>query len=176
MAGDIVFRRAEVDDASAIARLRMATREETYRGIYPDEWIDGFDLAASERMLADTIQEAGEELYLIECDDSPAGFFGYGKPTYDILPPDALCLTFLYLLRAFQHRGIGTRAIEHVRAYCRSTGRDRFYNGCNLHNENAIRFYQAIGGRVIGWCTEGGNKAKDQIVFEYLVPPRAQEA
>lgn len=174
MTEEIVFTRAEAGDAPAIARLWRDTREETYRGIYPDEVLAHFDCAASERMLADLIREDGEQLFLIECDGTPAGYFGYGKPTYDFLPPDALCLTLLYILRAFQHKGIGALAIEHVREYCRSIGRDRFYNGCNLYNENAVRFYKAMGGRVIGWCTVGGNKAKGQLVFEHIVPPRAE--
>ena len=173
MAGEIVFKSADVGDAPVLARLWRETRDETFRGIYSDENLARFDYAESERMLADMIREDGEELYFIECGGMPAGYFGYGKSTYDILPPDSICLTLLYLLRAFQRRGIGARAVEHVREYCRSTGRDRFYNGCNLHNENAVRFYRAMGGRVIGWCTCGGNKAKDQLVFEHLVPPRA---
>lgn len=168
MENGVVFLKADVCNAPGLARLRRDTRDETFRGIYPDEVMAHFDMEASERMFAELIREDGEELYLIECGGVPAGYFGYGKPTYDILPPDAVCLTMLYLLRAFQRRGTGRLVFEHMRDYCRSVGKDRFYNGCNLHNENAVRFYQAMGGRVICWYTAGEGKAKDQAVFEHL--------
>jgi len=169
MENGVVFRKADICDASVLARLRRDTRNETFRGIYPDEVMAHFDLEASERMLANLICEDGEETYLIECGGTPAGYFGYGKPTYDMLPPGAVCLTMLYVLRAFQRCGIGRLVFEHMRDICRAAGKDRFYNGCNLHNENAVRFYRAMGGRVIGWCTADGNKIKDQIMFEHPV-------
>ncbi len=58
---------------------------------------------------------------------------------------------------------------EYLRDTCRATGKDRFYNGCNLHNENAVRFYKAMGGRVIGWCTADGDIVMDQLIFEHPV-------
>jgi hypothetical protein len=84
-----------------LARLWRDTRNETFQGIYPDEVMAHFDLDVSERMLSKLICKDGEETYLIECAGTPAGYFGYGKPTYDMLPPDVVCLTMLYVLRAF---------------------------------------------------------------------------
>lgn len=176
MENGVVFRKATICDAPVIARLRRDTRNETFLGIYPDEVMARFDLDASERMLAELICEDGEETYLIECNGTPAGYFGYGKPTYDIMPPEAVCLTMLYVLRAFQRRGIGRLVFEHLRDFCRAAGKDRFYNGCNLHNENAVCFYRAMGGRVIGWSTVDGGKAMDQLIFEHPVEAARQPA
>lgn len=160
------------EEIPALVRLRLTTREETYRGVYPDEWIDGFDFTASEERFYRMAADENQNVRFILCGGQTAGYLCYGSEQETTMPKDSICINMLYLLRAFQHKGIGTRAIEHVRAFCRSIGRERFYNGCNLHNENAIGFYMAVGGRVIGWSTDGGNRAKDQLVFEHLVPPQ----
>jgi len=85
------------------------------------------------------------------------------------MPENSICINMLYLLNRFQRRGIGTFALEHVRAHCRALGEDRFYNGCNMHNKSAIRFYHSVGGRVIAEYGGHENKALDQMVFEHLV-------
>lgn len=174
MNGTVTFRRVLPAEVPALVRLRLATREETYRGIYPDEWIDGFDFAASEARFRKMAADPGQNLFFIESDGETAGYLCYGRELESTMPENSICINMLYLLSAFQRRGIGALALEQVRDYCHSIGRDRFYNGCNLYNENAIRFYQAMGGHMISWCTVAGNKAKDQIVFEHLVPARAE--
>lgn len=42
----MIVRRAREDDCEKIARVKRAVWETTYRGIYPDEKIDGFDFSA----------------------------------------------------------------------------------------------------------------------------------
>ena len=173
MNGTVTFRRVLSEEVPTLVRLRLATREETYRGIYPDEWIDGFDIAASEERFRRMASDPEQNVLFIERDGETAGYLCYGREQEATMPKDSICINMLYLLSAFQRRGIGALALEQVRAYCRSIGRKRFYNGCNLHNENAVRFYQKMGGRMISWSTVAGNNAKDQIVFEHLVPPLA---
>ncbi len=165
----VLFRLAAPTDAPALAYVRLETREETYRGIYPDAWIDGFDLTASEERFRGMIADAEQRVYLIKIEDALAGYRCCGRPLEATMPEGSVCINMLYLLRAFQRRGIGIRAIERVRAYCRSLGADRFYNGCNMHNANAVRFYLAMGGRVVAEHGGHENRALDQYVFEHLV-------
>lgn len=166
----VAFRRVLPQEVPALVRLRLITREETYRGIYPDEWIDGFDFAASEVRFLDMAADPDQNVFFIEMSGETAGYLCYGREQETTMPENSICINMLYFLRSFQRRGIGALALEQVREYCRSIGRDRFYNGCNLYNENAVNFYKKMGGRVISWSTVAGNKAKDQIVFEHLVP------
>jgi len=173
MNGTVTFRKVLTEEVPALVRLRLATREETYRGIYPDEWIDGFDFAASEERFCGMAADPDQNVFFIEADGEIAGYLCYGREQESTMPENSICINMLYLLSAFQRRGIGELALEQVRAYCRSIGRDRFYNGCNLYNVKAIRFYRKNGGRMVSWSTVSGNKAKDQIVFEHLVSARA---
>lgn len=165
----VSFRLAEPTDAPALARVRLETREETYRGIYPDAWIDGFDLTASEERFRGMIADAEQRVYLIEAEGALAGYLCYGRPLEATMPAGSVCINMLYLLRAFQRRGIGARALEHVRSYCRSLHTDRFYNGCNMHNANAVRFYLTMGGRIVAEHGGHENRALDQYVFEHVV-------
>ncbi|HWP22323.1 MAG TPA: GNAT family N-acetyltransferase [Candidatus Cryosericum sp.] len=174
MNGTVTFRRVLPEEVPALVRLRLATREETYRGIYPDEWIDGFDFAASEARFRDMTADPDQNVFFIKVNGETAGYLCYGREQEETMPKDSVCINMLYVLSAFQRRGIGALALEQVRKYCRSIGRKRFYNGCNLYNVKAIRFYQKNGGHVISWSTVSGNKAKDQVVFEHLVPPPAE--
>lgn len=174
MNGTVTFRRVLPEEVPALVRLRLATREETYRGIYPDEWIDGFDFAASETRFRGMAADPEQNVFFIEVNGETAGYLCYGGEQESTMPENSVCVNMLYLLSAFQRLGIGALALEHARDYCRSIRRDRFYNGCNLYNVKAIRFYRKNGGRVISWSTVSGNKAKDQVVFEHLVPPPAE--
>lgn len=168
MESTVTLRVVTPQDVSALVRLRLATRIETYRDIYPAEWIEGFDAAASEERFRKIAADPEQQLYFIEVDGACAGYLCYGRELEPTMPPDSICINMLYLLRAFQRRGVGSFALAHVRAYCRALGRDRFYNGCNLHNESALQFYRAMGGRVVAEYGGHENKALDQTVFEHL--------
>ncbi|MEN6593877.1 MAG: GNAT family N-acetyltransferase [Clostridiaceae bacterium] len=172
MNGTVTFRRVLPEEVPALVRLRLITREETYRGIYPDEWIDGFDFAASEERFGCMATDPNQNLFFIEVDGETAGYLCYGREQETTMPENSICINMLYLLRSFQRRGIGALALEQVRGYCRSIRRDRFYNGCNQHNESALRFYSAMGGRVIAEYDGHENRALDQTVFEHIVLPK----
>lgn len=45
MEQNLFIRRASVTDAELLAETRRSAWDATYRGIYPDAWIDEYDLA-----------------------------------------------------------------------------------------------------------------------------------
>lgn len=45
MEQNLFIRRAAVTDAELLAETRRSAWDATYRGIYPDAWIDEYDLA-----------------------------------------------------------------------------------------------------------------------------------
>ena len=73
----------------------------------------------------------------------------------------------LYVLREYQHRGIGKRAFSVLKDYCRKKGISCFACRCSPHNENAMRFYQRMGGVVIKTDTGHENKQEDGVIFEF---------
>lgn len=166
---NVTFRRVAPDEVPELVKLRLATRVETYSDIYPSEWIDGFDFAASEERFLKISLDADQVLEFIIVDGETAGYVCFGREMEKTMPEDSICINMLYLLRKFQRRGIGTQALKHVRDYCRTLERDRFYNGCNMHNVSALQFYSALGGRKIAEYGGHEDRGLDQAVFEHLV-------
>ncbi len=165
----IMFCPVTPDEVPELVQIRLQTRIETYNDIYPREWIDGFDFALSEAKFRKIAVDPDQRLLFINVDGVRAGYLCFGREMEKTMPENSICINMLYLLRAYQRCGIGSLALEQVRDYCRGIERDRFYNGCNVHNENALRFYRAMGGRVIAEFGGHENRALDQTVFEHLV-------
>lgn len=169
MKGNVTFDPITPDEVPELVRIRLQTRKETYSEIYPREWINGFDFALSEARFRKIAVDPDQHLLFIKVDGERTGFLCYGREMESTLPENSICINMLYLLRAYQRCGIGSLALEQVRNYCREIGRDRFYNGCNMHNENALKFYRAVGGRVIAEYGGHENRALDQAIFEHPV-------
>ena len=83
----------------------------------------------------------------------------YLKKTYPKMP--------LYVLREYQHTGIGKQAFAILKDYCQEKGINRFACDCSPHNENAMQFYQRMGGVVTKTDTGHENKQEDGVIFEF---------
>ncbi len=174
-AQEIIFRRAGTADAALLSRTRQKAWAATYRGIYPDEWIDNYDFAAQQARERARLEDPEYHAYAAMDMDKAvcAGYFSYGPPLHGAYKDFALCLNSLYFLPEYQRRGLGSRVFALLRQRARENGLDRFFCGCNLHNRPARRFYEAMGGRI--GRTDGGhpNRAEDQVYFEfYLGEPK----
>ena len=155
-----VFRRAGADDALLTAALRREAWLTTYRGIYPDELLDNFDLEARAVRDRARLEDPKQLGFIIEADNTPCGFiFLHGT---DFLHVDAL-----YLLKEYRGLGIGREAFGLFRGLARENGLSRFTCNCNAHNMPALKFYQRMGGREISRDTGHENKREDQIGFEF---------
>ena len=163
----VTFRAVTQDDIPALVKMRLQTRIETYSEIYPREWIEGFNVVLTEERFRGIASDPDQRLYFMEIGGERAGYLCFGSEMEQTMPKDSVSINMLYILKAFQRRGIGSLALEQVRSYCRTLGRDRFYNGCNMHNENALRFYSAMGGRIIAEYGGHENRALDQAIFEH---------
>lgn len=169
MRENVTFDTVSLEEIPDLVKIRFQTRKETYSDIYPAAWIDGFDCTVSEERFKRIALDPDQRLLFINVDGARAGYLCFGRAMEKTIPDNSICINMLYLLRAFQRHGIGALALEQVRDYCRSRGQDRFYNGCNMHNEAAIRFYRAMGGRIISEYGGHENHALDQVVFEHSV-------
>src|SRR5438445_968682 len=74
--GDVVIRRATVADAGVIAAVRIDSWRATYRGIIPDDYLDGMKIEDStaiwSRILAATSSAAN--VFVAEVDGEVLGF------------------------------------------------------------------------------------------------------
>ena len=158
---DIDFVPAKTSDAAAISTLRQRIWDTTYRGIYPDAVIDDFDFVWHQQRDLKKISDPSFTVYLIKYGDEDIGYFVFQHTGSEVW------LHSLYVLREYQHKGIGKEAFVILEDYCRENGIDRFACSCSPHNENAMRFYQRMGGMVTKTDTGHGNRQEDGVIFEF---------
>ncbi len=162
----IRFQKAGFEDLPMLAATRQKVWDSTYRGIYPDEAIDQFDMNWHIARDRGRMMDKNQEFYLVMDGEACVGYFYYGTPHVK-LKDYTFCLNALYFLPEYRGKGLGTLVFEHVRGVCKARGIRKFFNGCNLHNLPAQAFYRKMGGKVD--VIDGGheNRAHDQMYFEY---------
>ncbi len=163
----ITVRRAQVDDAPVIVRLRAAVWQETYPGIYPDELLYGYDLGASQTRFAARIADPAHSVYLFCHEQKVVGYFSFGPGNFGSYRGMDMCLNNLYILKAYTGLGLGRWAFEILRSDCAKQGISKFFCGCNVHNTRAVGFYRHMGGIQTDEIVYHESKADDIIHFEF---------
>lgn len=157
----IDFVLARASEAATISALRQRIWDTTYRGIYPDAVIDDFDYDWHQQRDLKKISDPSFAVYLVKYGDEDIGYFIFQHTG------SGVWLHSLYVLREYQHRGIGKQAFAILNDYCRGKGINRFACNCSPHNKNAMRFYQRMGGVVIKTDNGHENKQEDGVVYEF---------
>ena len=161
MLEQVEFVPAKAGDAAAITALRQRIWDTTYRGIYPDAVISDFDYDWHRQRDQQKISDPSFTVYLIRYGDEDIGYFVFQDADAGVW------LHSLYVLREYQHRGIGKQAFLILKNYCREREISRFSCGCSPYNENAMRFYRRMGGVVTKTDTGHENKQEDGVIFEF---------
>ena len=163
----IEFRKAELDDALTIIQTRQRAWDATYRGIYPDEMIDGFDyqwhLEAEQKRLSDP----NFHCWMVLDSDSCVGYFSCGPVRRGVWNDVRFRLHSLYLLPGYQKMGLGRKMFEQVKKVCLQAGFQGMFLDCHPDNSNALNFYRHMGGVITD--VDGGheNKQEDSCTIEY---------
>ncbi len=150
---------AQEQDTACMTALRKEIRPTAYRGIYPDEAIEHFDFSTHQKRDLAKIRDKSYSVFLICAGGAPIGYFLFQRQAA------ALRLHSLYVLREYQHQGIGKQAFAMLRSYHSGTfaGPHRLVR--QPHNENALRFYRRMGGTIIHVDTGNANPQEDQVKF-----------
>lgn len=145
------IRCARPADALALARVHVNSWHTTYRGILPDRFLAEQSLAHRrqqwERHLNDphratcdlvAADEGGRIVAFASAGPRRSGHPGYQGELFT-----------LYVLQAYQRRGVGRRLMTHV---CKRLLRRRIRSllVCALKDNPARAFYEAIGGKLLG--------------------------
>jgi len=157
----IDFVPAKTSDAAAISILRHRIWGTTYRGIYSDEVIDDFNFDWHQQRDLKKITDPSFTVYLIKYGDENIGYFIFQHAG------SVVWLHSLYVFQEYQHKGIGKQAFSILMDYCKEKGISRFACNCSPHNENAMCFYQRMGGVVIKTDMGNENKQEDGVIFEF---------
>ncbi|WP_158099407.1 GNAT family N-acetyltransferase [Pseudoflavonifractor sp. An85] len=158
----VEFLLAQVDDAPVIAQLRKEIWSTTYRGIYPDEMIDQYDLDWHTQKDVQRIENPDYAVYLIQREGRAIGYI----TLHHSQPPRLLSL---YLKVKFQNCGIGHKAMEFVKGYFKAQGAKHFTCQCQPDNAHAMSFYQRNGGNVVKQDLNNEESWQNSVTFQFDV-------
>jgi ribosomal protein S18 acetylase RimI-like enzyme len=147
---DISYRRGGDPDAGAVARLHAESWRRTYRGIYPDAYLDGDLLGDRSVLWNERLRDGNPRRILILAESAAAltGFvciYGAEDAAWGSL------IDNLHVARNQQRTGVG-RALMRAAAVALAGG----YGELPVHlfalekNTNARGFYDRLGGRNAG--------------------------
>jgi len=141
------IRTATPEDAASIARVQVETWNTTYRGIVPDSYLA--NLSVDQRTLRwREILSSGGHTAVAEFDGQVAGFIS-GGPIRDPIDHYGAELYAIYLLEAFQRKGMGTALL--VELACRLSEEGFGNLAVWVFEANpAVRFYAETGAIRIG--------------------------
>lgn len=145
---NITYRKATAEDCYSIAELKGVVWNTTYRGIYPDEKLKGYDVKKNEQILQSIVNNPEIEIYVATEHDKIVGFMTCGKP-YKPFRHYQQEVGLLYILKEYQKQGIGKGFFELARKQVKEAGYKEFMVAVNSQNENAIQFYLAMGGQIV---------------------------
>ncbi|SFI29191.1 Ribosomal protein S18 acetylase RimI [Collimonas sp. OK307] len=148
--GDVVIRRATIADAGVIAAVRIDSWRTTYRGIIPDDYLDGMKIEEStaiwSRILSATSNAAN--VFVAEVDGEVLGFAAGMTLAQAKLGFDSE-LTAIYLEPSVQRAGIGRKLVAHVAAALASAGANNMLVWVLADNRPARQFYEMLGAELL---------------------------
>ena len=145
---NIVYRKATAEDCYSIAELKGIVWNTTYKGIYPDEKLTGYDVRKNEQILQNIVNNPDIEIYVVTDNDRIIGFMTCGKPYKPFRHYDQE-VGLLYILKEYQRQGIGKCFFDIACKQVKEAGYDKFMVAVNSQNVNAIQFYLAMGGKIV---------------------------
>ncbi len=162
----MVIRSARVEDASALARVIVDTCRSAHRAHVPEAyWQKRFGEWTYEDSEHNWRRSLGEiasgqnprECTYVAVDPHAEGVgdgevigLAAGGPAKAGGPENAGEIYCLYIRESYQRRGLGRRLVQAAAAHLAPLGMPALRIGCLTGNTPARRFYEALGGRMVG--------------------------
>lgn len=161
------IRIATYEDCRDLSILKRIVWETTYRGIYPNEKLDKYNIDLNENKFKDMIKQQSQKLFVVLNDSQIIGYISCGKImrafnkyTYDI--------GLLYLSKDYQGKGIGLNLFQFAKNQLKNQGVTEFIVSCNKYNLSAQQFYEKMGGKIIKVDEDNEDKSIPQVKFLFI--------
>jgi len=159
----MVIRSARPDDASAMARVMVDTFLSSHQGMMPEEawnkrkaeWTYEVSARNWDRALREIAQAAHPRECIHVAEDASGEIVGLamGVALETQSPDSALRIgevCVLYVRQSWQGQGIGTLLVKAIATHLAQVGISTLHTAVLTANTPARRFYESLGGRVIG--------------------------
>jgi len=156
----ITVRTAVTADAANLARVRLETWRTSYRGLIPEAAIAAMDIEKETARWVARLQASPGDSFLFAAEiwqdeggslaQAPAvvGFCG-GGPDRDADPQYSGELYAIYVLQAYQGKGVGRTLVQAAVDWLRQRGYGSMVIWVLRDNQPARRFYEALGGKAV---------------------------
>ncbi|MBA2494230.1 MAG: GNAT family N-acetyltransferase, partial [Acidobacteria bacterium] len=146
---NIVYRRANVKDALAVAKVHVESWHKSFAGIVPQEFLDNLTVEKREQAFRQRFGEENYKMFVAEtANDGIVGFADFGKSREKDFAFEAE-LYAIYLLPEFQRKGIG----ENLFKLCQKEMIADKVNSMYLMALDVSPykpFYEKMGGQIVG--------------------------
>ena len=143
-----MIRPATLEDATAIARVHVASWQSTYRGMLPDEFLASLSEAGYAERWKRVIGDGSSKVYVAEDGDEVVGFASGGRERAGETGYTGE-LYAIYVIDAAQRRGFGRELVRATVAGLRELGLDDMIIWVLRDNQPARSFYERLGGEYI---------------------------
>ncbi|WP_026690990.1 GNAT family N-acetyltransferase [Alteribacter aurantiacus] len=163
------IRQAEQQDARGIARVHVDSWNETYKGLVPDEVLEGRTYEKQEQMWRRALStiDGDRAIYVAENDGGEVVGFITGGPNRISEEFDGFDgeIYAVYVLNNAQGQGIGKHLTHNLVSFLRIKGYDSVMVWV-IKDNPAVKFYARLGGRPIGKRTETmGDKEIEELAL-----------
>jgi ribosomal protein S18 acetylase RimI-like enzyme len=149
---NVTIRAATVADAHAIAVVHTRAWQWAYRGLMPDDLLDGLDVVAREASWTQRLstKAANAEVWLAESSSATVGFVAAGPARDEDQPSGVGEVYAIYLDHAAIGQGIGRLLLEQAVLGLSERGFQTAMLWVLTSNARARRFYENAGFRIDG--------------------------
>ena len=145
------IRPAEPADAEAVARLHVDAWRTAYRGLVPDSFLESLDWNRRAQRFRESLAQKDEETYLVELEGVVLGFVTLGACRDEDVDPEVVGEIWgIYLAPQHWRKGIGRQLCRFGERILHSRGFQEITLWVFTGNEQARRFYEAMGYRADG--------------------------
>jgi ribosomal protein S18 acetylase RimI-like enzyme len=146
----IVIRPARAEDAEAIARVRVDSWRETYRGMIPQTYLDAMKLEES-RALWEKVLTAGSNVVSVFVAEHGADIVGFASGNMLAEPKHGFDaeLSAVYVRREFQGAGIGRRLVSETAVALSQRDASGLIVWVIAGNKRARTFYERLGAELV---------------------------
>lgn len=160
---------ADPASAAEIAELAGKTFLETYGGTSIEAHLAGYvDIHFTEEAMRRELQTPGFQFLIARVGDRMAGYVKLRRDRQPrgIIEPKCMQLERIYILKAFQARGIGQQLIDTIKGIARSAGDRVIWLQVWQQNEQALAFYHKAGFTI---CDTAEFKLGTEVTQDYIM-------
>ena len=157
------IRPAKLQDAVGLARIQVHGWQTAYRGIFPDELLDGFTIEKRTQVFTERLGNPdypSDREWLCERDGESIGWLSWIPSRDDDDDPRVVAeVAAVYVHPSAWRMGVGALLMEHIHAHITALGPYRETTLWVLEdNPRARRFYERHG-----YQTDGSRKAQPKF-------------